>query len=395
MEGEAAVVTNKAPKRTPLFVSPRTVRWNFLKHFVAAVVVMYLSGLMISVLWQVLQPTLTPPSRDLYYSLLNTKTSGLNPSSDDIPNFNMCAVESQITSGLYCAVGAPVVSLLFVIENLSRSSFNALDRAGWIYPIHLFSGLLLLALAGAYYARRSFTSPPVVTRRLLLPFTAVVLNAAILLCIEIANQEADQFTLLHSAAYHGQMTRARILLWFGADVNAGTKLEKATPIEMALMNKHNEMARYLFSKGAYIDKRNSSKYGALNWGLACDFDVFKWLVDNGADLTPTPKGGSVLVNACAYGKMDYVKYLLQHGVPINECNPISGHSPIQVAVDRKHYEMAKYLLENGADPNLNNNVHNTLELAKSDEMRQLLLSYGAVPSATAGASDTNASRESP
>ena len=75
-----------------------------------------------------------------------------------------------------------------------------------------------------------------------------------------------------------------------------------------------------------------------------------------------------------------VKILIEHGTKINEC--LAGLTPLGLACYRDRYEIAKYLLEQGADPNKRFQLWNSNPLLiaaynGSPKVVELLLKNGA------------------
>jgi ankyrin repeat protein len=68
---------------------------------------------------------------------------------------------------------------------------------------------------------------------------------------------------------------------------------------------------------------------------------------------PVPKGrkgATALVDACRTGDLETVKRLVEGGVPVNGKD--KNRYPISAAVEKCKYEVIKYLLSKGADPNI-------------------------------------------
>jgi ankyrin repeat protein len=98
--------------------------------------------------------------------------------------------------------------------------------------------------------------------------------------------------------------------------------------------------------------------------------------------------GSPLSNAAAVGRMDIVQLLLDHGADPNlpEEQIAPRGKALYSAVSNGHYEIAKLLLERGAFPNppvesSGDALWWSQERRPDKRMEQLLLSYGATPTA--------------
>ena len=56
--------------------------------------------------------------------------------------------------------------------------------------------------------------------------------------------------------------------------------------------------------------------------------------------------------AARQGHLEAVQLLLDAGAPINQVSAGDKSSPLLVAIINGHFDLAKYLLDKGADPNL-------------------------------------------
>ena len=66
-----------------------------------------------------------------------------------------------------------------------------------------------------------------------------------------------------------------------------------------------------------------------------------------------------------------MKYLLSRGMDINIKNPNSGTSPLSIAVMNGHFELTKYLLEQGADFLYENNKKKIFDIANEQSCKEV------------------------
>ena len=249
----------------------------------------------------------------------------------------------------------------------------------------------------------------------------------------------DGATALHWAAYHDAREAARILLEEGADPNAANDLE-ATPLWNASMNGSAPMARILLEGGADpnaallggesvlmtasrtgstevvgmlleagADPNASGARGqaALMWAAAQQHpDVVGLLIEHGADVHArseswsqlmaipphsnpanqqmVPHGANTaLLFAARVGDLESARLLVAAGSDL-DATDAWGITPTVYAAHSGLREVAAYLLESGADPNIAGAGFSALHLAilRRDELlARSLLEHGADPNA--------------
>lgn len=108
-------------------------------------------------------------------------------------------------------------------------------------------------------------------------------------------------------------------------------------------------------------------------------DRVRILVEHGADLEKADLGGrSVLHIACTRNCINIVKYCIDRGMEVDFKNTVGGSTPLVIAVMNGHFEITKYLLENGADFLFEYNKMSLQEVADSqasDEVSNLVNDY--------------------
>ena len=171
-------------------------------------------------------------------------------------------------------------------------------------------------------------------------------------------------TPLHAAAAKGHKEIVELLIAKGAEVNAENMRGK-TPLQLAADKKHNEMVELLIENGADVSLHTAARHGLLEKlkeliGKGADVnaknsegqtpldlasgkghkDIVELLVEKGAD--------SSIYTAASLGDIEKVKSLIKSGVSVNG-DPRSSSTPLYWAVKNEHRDVAKLLIDKGAD----------------------------------------------
>lgn len=112
--------------------------------------------------------------------------------------------------------------------------------------------------------------------------------------------------------------------------------------------------------------------------------VFDLLRDGGSASATDARGVSILKWCAFYGDVSAIKYLMQHGAELTE---LGNNYDLNGAVFHKHWQLAQYLIEQGADVNyvLEDTQESLLHQAVSSNqvvsemITALLLHHGADP----------------
>jgi ankyrin repeat protein len=219
-----------------------------------------------------------------------------------------------------------------------------------------------------------------------------------------ATTRLNNYTPLHLAAQAGHLAVIEALLKGGANASAATS-NGTTPLMLAAASGNAAAVKLLVGKGADLNAVETNGQTALMFAAANDRpDVVKALVDAGADVKiaskvndlagltapeediqqqtntnrpavpqtgPKPPkdvpgatraftynelighhgGLTALLFAARQGSMESVQTLVKGGADVNQ---VGGDrtSPLLMAVINGHYDMAAWLLDQGADPNL-------------------------------------------
>src|SRR3989441_10498583 len=157
--------------------------------------------------------------------------------------------------------------------------------------------------------------------------------------VEGANQDGQ--TALMLAIKTAELPIVEMLVKAGAKVNTLEKFENQTPLMWAAVAPKNaaEMTKLLLSKGADVKPR----------ALYTDWP-------NQISSEPRgqyrPVGGlTALLYASRNGCYDCVEALIGAGADVNVPTP-EGVTPLMVALDNDHNDVAKLLLDRGANPHV-------------------------------------------
>ncbi|HEX4273785.1 MAG TPA: ankyrin repeat domain-containing protein [Bryobacteraceae bacterium] len=199
-------------------------------------------------------------------------------------------------------------------------------------------------------------------------------------------------TPLLIASNAGNAAVIDLLLKNGADANLANTLG-TTPLMLAAASGKVDAVKTLLDHGANVNARESSRrQTALMFAAALDRDaVVRLLASRGADLNATSKivpinadivdedgnsipapsrtgatkkrgegegkvagmgGMTALHYAAREGLMATVQGLVEAGVDVNKTSPVDKSTSLVIAISNGHYDVAKYLVDHGADSNI-------------------------------------------
>ncbi|MCY4077157.1 MAG: ankyrin repeat domain-containing protein [Acidobacteria bacterium] len=222
--------------------------------------------------------------------------------------------------------------------------------------------------------------------------------------VEVDAPEPDGTTALHRAVHRDDPAIVELLIGAGADVDL-TNDYGVTPLSLACTNGSAEAVARLLDAGADPEVRTEGETALMTAVRTGSVDVVKLLIAHGADLgaTELASGQTLLMTAAAEmhpslvrlllargadvharsvvgftpllfavraGDLESVRLLIGAGASANERFPAVGGVPgappaadddedgaprgttaLVLAIGNAHYELADYLLEQGADPN--------------------------------------------
>lgn len=179
---------------------------------------------------------------------------------------------------------------------------------------------------------------------------------------------------LHNACSYGHYEVTELLVKHGANVNVAD-LWKFTPLHEAAAKGKYEIVKLLLKHGADSSKKNRDGATPLDLVRESDQDV--------ADLL---RGNAALLDAAKKGNLARVQRLVS--LENINCRDAQGRNstPLHLAAGYNNFEVAEYLLENGADVNAQDKgglipLHNASSYGHLD-IAALLIKHSTVVNAT-------------
>jgi ankyrin repeat protein len=155
---------------------------------------------------------------------------------------------------------------------------------------------------------------------------------------DVESPNADGQTALLAVARTGNVDAARLLLEHGAAVDAREAWGGQTPLMWAAARRHPEMIDLLIGSGAAADARSTVR------------DYQRHVQAEGRPKSLDTGGFTPLLYAARENCIPCVDVLLEHGVDIDLPDP-DGVTPLHVAIMNANWDLAKRLIEAGADVN--------------------------------------------
>ncbi|CAM4973559.1 unnamed protein product [Rotaria socialis] len=182
-------------------------------------------------------------------------------------------------------------------------------------------------------------------------------------------------TALHLAAYGGHQKIIQYLLNCGCDSTVKNRWGTTAEEEGAM--KHGNSITDIFKEIRERDMFEMARTGVDWW--------FYYYFDDSLKDTNDTTGISLLYYACRYGHFSVAKWLLEHGANVNiQMKTKPKSTPLHGAKYRGHYLIVELLLEYGADVNIKNDfgttifdeeISNDVDNISSNKIQEILLQY--------------------
>lgn len=280
-----------------------------------------------------------------------TKGSGKAPGAQGTAQSQS---DSQADGGSHSKMGAEKglggVSTIFVGASDSMQK-EELDLDA------LHAAMSGLSPAGAYEQLQALVSDPTPTAICKAAQTGKGRVIALYIAtggdVNIAAEDAPYETPLLSSVCGGYSAITELLLEHHADIEYRDKQMQGTPLLWAAMLGNTEMVKLLQKHGADIRAKNGQRQmnGAI---LAAQFgndETLEYLLEAGIPVDETEQRDlSPLIFAAKAGYLNCVKVLVEHGADVNRAEKDRGFTPLLGALYMLHFDVADYLIEQGADP---------------------------------------------
>ena len=224
----------------------------------------------------------------------------------------------------------------------------------------------------------------------------VIANACVLGVDNVAKEINKQ---LIKACVKGDANAAELLLKKGANPNAIDSNSESNCLMIASFRGHLPVVKVLLKYGADINAEYHGKaIGFFEGQCPLDFaihgavynenceEVAIYLVNHGANIKKIRSDGATYLMIAAKAGMERLtKLLIDKGLEINKQSSKEGFTALMAASLFGHYNIVKLLLEHGANPNLKVKSgqykgYTALKLAKEKgykDIVKLLKQYGA------------------
>lgn len=227
---------------------------------------------------------------------------------------------------------------------------------------------------------------------------------------KIDELDDDGLSALHRASREGMLDLVTFLVEKKTEIDKPSRetigrytYDHYTALFLAVRGGHNDVAKYLIANGAKINEPYLSLHEALRLE---NFELVKFLLKKGAkpkltcsygcESIPAQCPGSepALQQVTARGNLEAVKCLVENATDCDfldfriKANPHYADrrempTALHIAIDKGFYDIARYLIDKKADPNIlyygKSPLHRLMTYKKECEIVNYLLEHGADP----------------
>ncbi len=205
--------------------------------------------------------------------------------------------------------------------------------------------------------------------------------------VDVNTPDEDGYTALHWASQNGHIEVVKLLIASGSNSSLVDK-DGFFALEIACNNGHTQVVKFLLENGADPNQGRDGFTALHSASGYCHSEIISMLIAHGANVNAndnTYGGEEVWIPlhwAAQENCLDVAKILIENGADINALTNPNGLSPLDIAIMENNIAFAKLLLENGADVGTGPSSENYLtpaHLAASynrPEIMELLIQYG-------------------
>ncbi|MEI0524803.1 ankyrin repeat domain-containing protein [Brachyspira murdochii] len=174
---------------------------------------------------------------------------------------------------------------------------------------------------------------------------------------EWQSKYTDQTPITFAIDYYPTEEKAIELISYGADVNQ-KDFRGLTPLMNASLNGYVKLAIELIKHNADVNAKDNTSADSLFYAVNANnsLELVKVLLKSGANpniVYSDPEEGSftILDRSLYYNNFEIFKTLVENGANINKVND-RGEPLIVDAIRRERFDIVKYLVEKGIDPTM-------------------------------------------
>lgn len=181
-------------------------------------------------------------------------------------------------------------------------------------------------------------------------------------------------TALTCAVENNNLNNIKLLLESDADINETGQLE-LSPLMLAIIKNHNEIASYLIEKGANLDyKSKKTQQSALSLAVENNnYELTKLLIDKGANQNIKDSNKNTpLIQAAKNNNLPIAQLLLNKNKTSLNSKDYEGNTALMYAAKNGNLELVNLLIKKGAEINiLNNSGESAKDLAQNNGFNKI------------------------